>query len=140
MEDIENIKKEKVEEISEKVKENNEDNRNEIKTIVDVNDENFEQEVIEKSKKIPVVVDFWAVWCMPCLMLSPALEKFADSDYKGKFILAKLNVDENPVTSQRYGIRSIPSVKMFKDGKVVDEFIGAIPESAVMQWLSKNLD
>ena len=105
---------------------------------IDVNEENFESEVIEKSKKVPVVVDFWAVWCMPCVMLGPILEKLAH-EYNGKFILAKLNVDENRNISQKYGIMSIPSVKMFKNGKVVDEFVGALPEPMVKEWLNKNL-
>lgn len=105
---------------------------------IEVGDKDFDEKVIEQSKKVPVVIDFWASWCMPCLMLSPALEKFAD-EYDGKFILAKLNVDENPIVSQKYGIMSIPSVKMFKDGKVVDEFIGALPEQMIKSWLEKNI-
>jgi intein/homing endonuclease len=76
--------------------------------------------------------------CMPCLMLSPILEKLA-KEYNGKFILAKLNVDENRITSQKYGIMSIPSVKLFKNGKVVDEFLGALPEPSVREWLNKNI-
>ena len=105
---------------------------------IEVDENNFEKEVIEKSKEIPVVVDFWATWCMPCLMLGPILEKFVE-DYDGKFILAKLNVDENPRISQTYNISSIPNVKMFKDGKVADEFVGALPGSMVKNWLDKNL-
>jgi len=75
---------------------------------------------------------------MPCLMLSPILEKLA-KEYNGKFILAKLNVDENRITSQKYGIMSIPSVKLFKNGKVVDEFVGALPELSVREWLNKSI-
>ena len=105
---------------------------------IDVNDANFEKEVIEKSKTIPVVVDFWAGWCMPCQMLGPVLESLA-KEYEGKFILAKLNVDESSGTSNKYGISGIPAVKMFKDGKIVDEFIGALPEHLVKDWLDKNL-
>jgi len=75
---------------------------------------------------------------MPCVILGPVLEKLV-KDYKGRFILAKMNVDGNPATSQKYGIMSIPAVKMFKDGKVFDEFVGAMPEPAVRQWLDKNL-
>ena len=111
---------------------------NKMEVEIEVNEENFESEVIEKSKKVPVVVDFWAVWCMPCVMLGPTLEKLA-KEYNGKFILAKLNVDENRNISQKYGIMSIPSVKMFKNGKVVDEFVGALPEPMVKEWLDRNL-
>ena len=105
---------------------------------ITVNDSNFNELVIEKSKTIPVVVDFWAEWCMPCVILGPILEKY-NKEFDGKFILAKLNVDENPTTSQIYNIMSIPAVKMFKDGKVADEFIGALPDPQIRQWLEKNL-
>jgi putative thioredoxin len=105
---------------------------------IDVNDANFEKEVIEKSKEIPVVVDFWAQWCGPCQMLGPILEKIA-KEYDGKFILAKANVDEAKEKAAGYGVMGIPSVKMFKDGKIVDDFVGAIPEEAIKKWLDKNL-
>lgn len=107
-------------------------------TKIEVDDSNFEEKVIDQSKEIPVVVDFWATWCMPCLMLSPALEKLA-KEYNGKFILAKMNVDSGQSTSKRYGVMSIPSVKMFKDGKVIDEFVGALPEGAVKEWLDRAI-
>ncbi|MFA6022783.1 MAG: thioredoxin [Candidatus Pacearchaeota archaeon] len=108
------------------------------KYIVEANDGNFDKEVIEKSKKVIVVVDFWASWCGPCRMLGPVMEKLAE-DYKGKFILAKVSVEENSEKPGEYDVSSIPSVKMFKNGKVVDEFVGAIPESRIKEWLDKNL-
>jgi len=126
MNELEKIKKEKIEKMMKKILE------------IDVSDENFQEEVIERSKKIPVVVDYWAPWCGPCMVLAPILEKLV-KEYDGKFILAKINVDENPIVSQKYGIMSIPNVKMFKNGMVVDEFIGAIPERMVREWLEKSL-
>ncbi|MEM3399644.1 MAG: thioredoxin [Candidatus Micrarchaeia archaeon] len=106
---------------------------------LEVTDADFKTKVIEQSKRVPVVVDFWASWCMPCMMLAPILEKLAN-EYNGKFILAKVNVDENPETSARYGIMSIPSVKLFKNGEIVSEFLGAMPERYVRDWIEKNLE
>ncbi len=105
---------------------------------MDINDNNFESEVIEKSKELPVLVDFWATWCAPCMMLKPILEKVA-KDLDGKFILAKVNVDESPVKSGEFDINAIPSVKLFKDGKVSAEFTGLKPEEALKQWINENL-
>lgn len=110
-----------------------------MEQIINVTDRDFEEKVIEKSKEIPVVVDFWAEWCAPCHMLSPTLEKFAE-EYDEKFVLVKVNVDNAKVKAQEYKIMSIPTVKMFKDGEIADEFIGAVPESNVRQWLDKNLE
>ncbi len=134
--DINELRRKKLEEIRKNLEVGKMENREKVE--IEVNDENFQQEVIEKSKEVPVVVDFWAAWCMPCMMLAPVLEKLAH-EYGGKFVLAKLNVDNAPVTAQSYGVMSIPTVKMFKNGKVVDEFIGAMPEEMVRTWLDKNL-
>ena len=132
MDELKRIREEKLKNIMKNV------GVNKMETEVRVNDTNFKKEVIEQSRKNPIVIDFWATWCMPCNILSPVLEKLA-KEYQGKFILAKVNVDEARTESQKYGIRSIPSVKMFKNGKVVDEFIGALPESDIRRWLDKNL-
>lgn len=105
---------------------------------VDVGRDDFQQVVIEGSKKVPVVVDFWAAWCGPCRVLKPILEKLAEA-YQGKFILAKVNVDQNQELAVRYGVRSIPSVKAFINGEVVDEFSGALPEPAVRAFLERIL-
>ena len=106
---------------------------------IETSDPKFGKEVLEKSKEIPVLVDFWAPWCMPCRMLRPVIERIADR-YNGKVVLAKLNVDENPETSEKYRIHGIPSVKLFVDGKIVDEFSGFVPEKQIESWLDKNLE
>jgi len=103
---------------------------------LDVDKGNFDAVVIEGSKNAPVVVDFWAPWCAPCRQLGPVLEKLAD-EYGGRFTLAKIDSDQNPELSARYGVRGIPNVKAFVDGQVVDEFSGALPESGVRQFLDR---
>ena len=102
----------------------------------DVNQADFDEQVVKVSFKQPVVIDFWAPWCGPCKTLKPLLEKLAD-DYDGKFILAKVNSDENQELSAQYAVRSIPSVKAMVNGKMVDEFSGALPEGEVRKWLDK---
>jgi putative thioredoxin len=101
---------------------------------IDVTDDTFEREVIEASKSTPVVVDFWAPWCGPCRVLKPILEKLS-AEYGGKFKLAKVNSDENQEIAAAYGIRSIPDVMAFKDGKPVSHFLGAVPESQVRAFI-----
>ena len=93
-----------------------------------VTDANFDTEVLGSSE--PVLVDFWAVWCAPCRIVEPVVEKLA-GEYAGRLKVAKVNVDENPMISQRYGVQSIPTMMMVKNGKVVDRWVGAMPESAI---------
>lgn len=98
----------------------------------------FEEEVIKKSFEIPVVVDFWAEWCAPCRRLSPIIEKIAE-EQKDKWVLAKVNTEEHQEAALKYKVQSIPNVKMIVEGKVVSEFMGLLPESQILDWLSKAL-
>lgn len=98
---------------------------------------NFDKDVIEASFSKPVLVDFWAEWCGPCRILGPVLERLASKSNNWK--LAKVNTDLYPEASSRYGIRSIPNVKLFHNGKVINEFVGALPEKTIVEWLNKNI-
>ena len=103
---------------------------------VEVTDADFEQEVLERSAELPVLVDFWADWCQPCHMLTPVIEK-AVAAHDGEVELAKLDVDSNPATAARFGVRGLPTVKAFRDGNVVDEFTGAQPAAVVERFIDE---
>lgn len=105
---------------------------------IDVGADNFREVVLEGSKRAPVVIDFWAPWCGPCRTLKPVLEKLA-AEYSGRFTLAKVNSDENQDIAASFGVRSIPAVKAVVDGKLVDEFVGALPEGQVRAFIERIL-
>lgn len=107
--------------------------------IIDVNQSNFEEAVLQASYSVPVMVDFWAPWCNPCKMLMPVVTKLAE-EFEGKFILAKVNVDDNQELAAQYNARSVPTVKIFRNGAIVDEFMGAQPESNIRKVLDNHIE
>jgi thioredoxin 1 len=103
---------------------------------VELTDATFEAEVLKSE--IPVLVDFWAVWCAPCRMIAPMIEEIA-ADKQGKLKVAKMDVDNNQQTPMKYGIRSIPTLLVFKNGQLVDQIIGAVPKSLLVSKLEKHI-
>jgi thioredoxin 1 len=104
--------------------------------VIKVTDASFEKDVIKSN--VPVVVDFWAEWCMPCKMIAPYLDDIAN-EMGGKIIIAKLNVDDSPMTAQKYGIRSIPTLLIFKNGTVSETIVGAIPKNIIRQKIQSAI-
>ena len=104
---------------------------------VEVTDANFDTEVLKSDK--PVLVDFWAVWCGPCKMIAPAVEEIA-MEYDGKLKVGKLDVDNNQQVSMKFGIRSIPTLLIFKSGRVVDQLVGAVPKRTLVEKITKHLN
>jgi thioredoxin 1 len=103
-------------------------------TVGKVSDNTFESEVLQSTN--PVVVDFWAEWCGPCRMIAPALEELSKGALNGKVKIVKLNVDENPKTAAKYGIQSIPTLMIFKDGQMASRQVGAAPKQKLEQWIT----
>jgi len=104
--------------------------------LVSVNDKNFTSEVLNST--VPVLVDFWATWCGPCRSISPIVEELA-KEFMGKVKVTKLNVDENPATPSQYGVRGIPTLILFKGGKIFDQIVGAVPKTRLKTMMEKAL-
>jgi len=106
--------------------------------IFEIDETNYEEVVLQGSYDVPVLLDFWASWCQPCQVLMPILARLVD-EYRGQFILGKINTEEQQAIAAQFGIRSIPTVKLFRDGAPVDEFMGALPEADIRLFLDKHL-
>lgn len=104
--------------------------------VLHLTDENFQEEVL--NSKLPVIVDFWATWCAPCRMIAPIIDEIA-KEYDGKIKVCKLDVDNNPNTAITYGVRSIPTLLFFKDGKLISSSIGAVGKSKILEQIEKLL-
>lgn len=102
-------------------------------TVLNISDDNFEEKVVKSS--LPVLVDYWAEWCGPCKSVAPLIEELA-TEYAGKLVVAKMNIDQNPQTPTHYGVRGIPTLMLFKDGQVVAIKVGALPKSTLFDWIA----
>ena len=105
-----------------------------MSAVQEINDKNFEIEVINSD--FPVLIDFWAPWCAPCRAIGPVVDELAN-DYNGKLKVVKMNVDDNPLTPSRFGVRSIPNLLLFKNGQVKDQIVGAVPKQMFVQAIDK---
>ncbi len=101
-------------------------------TLTHVTDDSFENDVVNASA--PVLVDYWAEWCAPCKQIAPALEEIA-AEMDGRMVVAKMNIDDNPTTPTKFGVRGIPTLMLFKDGQVASTKVGALPKSKIVEWI-----
>ncbi len=104
--------------------------------LINVSDESFESEVLSSS--LPVVVDFWAAWCGPCKMIAPSLDEIS-KELDGKVTIAKVNIDDNPMTPSKFGVRGIPTMMIFKDGKLVSTQVGAMAKNRIDAWIKESV-
>ena len=133
------IRKKKVEEMLKRLALSQQKDKLSAMPIIDhANSKNFSFKVIERSTILPVLVDFYANWCMPCIMLSPILERVVRAE-KGKIALVKVNIDESPSLTETYNVMSIPALKLFKDRKIIAERIGFVSEQQLKYWIEKAL-
>jgi thioredoxin 1 len=107
-----------------------------VSNVAEVNDGSFDQEVLRSE--VPVLIDFWAPWCGPCKAISPVVEELA-GEYEGRLKVMKMNVDDNPQTPSRYGVRGIPNLIVFKDGQVADQIVGAVPKGHLVKAIDRAL-
>ena len=105
-------------------------------TTYSTNDDNFEKDITDS--KVPVIVDFWAEWCGPCKQIGPILEEIA-IEHESKIKVLKINIDENPQTPQKFGVRGIPTLMLFKEGKLVESKVGSLPKTTLEAWIQSNL-
>ena len=105
-------------------------------TTYSTSDDTFEEDI--SNENLPILIDFWAEWCGPCKQISPILEELA-TQYENKVKIFKINIDENPQIPQKYGVRGIPTLMIFKDGNLIDSKVGSLPKSALESWLTQNL-
>lgn len=104
--------------------------------LINVSDESFESDVL--NSPLPVVVDFWAAWCGPCKMIAPSLDEIS-KDLEGQVTIAKVNIDENPMTPSKFGVRGIPTLMLFKDGKLVSTQVGAMAKNRIDSWIKESV-
>lgn len=104
--------------------------------VIEVGDSDFEEKILKSDK--PALVDFWATWCAPCRAIAPMVEEIAN-DFEGKITVAKVNVDDNPATPGKFGVRGIPTLILFKDGEVIDTVVGAVPKEQITELINKAL-
>lgn len=106
--------------------------------ILDITESNFAEQVLERSHQVPVLVDFWAAWCQPCQILMPLLQQLTE-DYQGQFWLAKVNADQEQGLTLKYGVRGLPTLKLFRNGEIVEELVGIQPEAAIRNAINRHL-